>query len=288
MDTANLFRVRLEDIVVQLGRLQDEVAAKSRKTVDDTHQILEKSMESHSERLAQFYEQLSDEVKKQSVEAATDLRTLTQKLVTLVDSYGKHVEAEMTNVVRNLENSSNDIKKTLEAVVIPQDFFAQKLTASVDALASQTEAAASAASALAERLETNSRLFQQTIETLHASVKSATPVLGYLDSLSIDQPAIARVFKEQTDTNRQLSENIRDAKQTATELASRLSMQLESLSSESQKRAPLRKVLFGRWSNAEMLPDDSSQTSPIGLDGVRVETIRKEPVLSKDDDNQEK
>ena len=45
MDTANLFRVRLEDIVVQLGHLQDQVAAKSRKTVDDTHQFLEISLE---------------------------------------------------------------------------------------------------------------------------------------------------------------------------------------------------------------------------------------------------
>ena len=283
-----MFRVRLEDTVVQLGHLQNEVTAKSRKTVDDTHRLLEKSIESQSERLAQFYEQLSEEVKTQSVEAATDLRTLTQKLVTLVDSYGKHVESEMTNVLRYRESTSRDIRKTREAVVIPQDCLAQKLTGSVDALASQTEAAASAAAALAERLEISSRLFQQTVERLQTSVESATPGLGYLDSRSIDQPAIARVFKEQTDSNRRLSENIQDAKQTATELASRLSMQLETLSSESQKRAPLKKVLFGRWSNSEILPDDSSQTSSIGFHGVRVETKRKEPVLSKEDDTQEK
>ncbi|MEZ5664696.1 MAG: hypothetical protein R3E94_14375 [Burkholderiaceae bacterium] len=177
LDTTRMFTVQLQENLKTLQSFEQQVISAGKSSVASVQVQVEALSRNFSETLSQFYAQLNEENRAAFREMAEEGRAASSRLSAAVDGYSQGMQSHLSNIESKVTQFADAVKARLVTTEFPDDYFAKRLKAPMDALAVETQNVGDAARAVNDEVKGAAVALRSTIGSLNAKLKSSIQVM---------------------------------------------------------------------------------------------------------------
>lgn len=215
MDSVRSFRVHLDLAVGRLREFQTLVHEASRQSVTQADLALQDAAADHARHFGELLEKLAAEHRKLIEESAEHMKATTQTLSNALHDYAQALVSGTGKFEAGALEFSGKLDARLDRMVLPEDYFANRLDPAVSRLGQSAAAAGEQMAAMAAEFRDQTRKIAAALDGL-ARETSATgtsieqvraAVLDRAEALDLARQQIA-VFKRFGETVEKMESNV--------------------------------------------------------------------------------
>lgn len=139
LDTTRMFTAQLQDNLKTLKSFEQQVIDASKTSVANVQAQVEALARNFSETLSEFYKQLNEENRAAFEKMTEEGKAASARLAAAVDGYSLGMQGHLRSIEDKVTQFADALTARLATTEFPDDYFAKRLQAPLDALASETQ-----------------------------------------------------------------------------------------------------------------------------------------------------
>lgn len=214
LDTTQLFTAQLQENLKTLQSFEQQVFSASKSSVASVQAQIEALSRNFSETLSEFYARLNEENRAAFREMADEGKAASARLADAVDGYSQGMQSHLSSIERRVSQFADAVTARLDATEFPDDYFAKRLKAPIDALALETNNVGDAVRAVNDEVKGAAVALRSTIGSLNAKLKSSNSVMEGVVQMADRHDALMVASERQAQTYSVFLDRLADIERT--------------------------------------------------------------------------
>jgi hypothetical protein len=200
LDTTRMFTAQLQDNLKTLKSFEQQVIDASKTSVANVQAQVEALARNFSETLSEFYKQLNEENRAAFEKMTEEGKAASARLAAAVDGYSLGMQGHLRSIEDKVTQFADAVTARLATTEFPDDYFAKRLQAPLDALASETQNVGNTVRAVNDAVKESAVALRATVGSLNAKLKSSVAVMDGVVKMTERHEALLAAGEKQAQT----------------------------------------------------------------------------------------